>query len=164
MRTRLALAILTGTTLTALADSGPVIVIPGRPGVPIVINGVDASYAVVEGDWGLGKGVHVQPTVYGGRYIDPAPNVGHYYPSAGHQPGYGRLAIEPPANRRLPQPAESYHQSWSAQSAPQPVQPEVPFYPPPVIIAPQGGDAGMPQDIESPPQGFQHRMPRKFPH
>ena len=104
MRTRLALAILIGTTLTALADSGPVIVIPGRPGVPIIINGVDASYAVVEGDWGLGKGVHVQPTVYGGRYIDPAPNVGHYYPSAGHQPGYGRLEIEPPANRRLPRP------------------------------------------------------------
>ena len=58
--------------------------IPGRPGVPIIINGIDASYAVVEGDWGLGKGVQVQPTVYGGRYIDPVPNVGHYYPSAGH--------------------------------------------------------------------------------
>ena len=78
--------------------------IPGRPGVPIIINGVDASYAVVEGDWGLGKGVHVQPTVYGGRYVDPEPHVGHYYPSAGHMPGYGRLEIEPPANRKLPQP------------------------------------------------------------
>jgi hypothetical protein len=164
MRATLALAMLIGTALPAAAGEGFDIVIPGRPGIPIIINGVDASYAVVEGDWGLGKGVHVQPTVYGGRYIDPAPNVGHYYPSAGHQPGYGRLEIEPPANRRLPQPAESYHQSWSAQSAPQPVQPEVPFYPPPVIIAPQGGDAGMPQDIESPPQGFQHRMPQKFPH
>ena len=114
-----ALAILIGTTLTAFAGSnGPVIVIPGRAGVPIIINGVDASYAVVEGDWGLDKGQHVQPTVYGGRYIDPEPRVGHYYPSAGHMPGYGRLEIEPPANRRLPQPAESYHQSWSAQSAP----------------------------------------------
>ncbi len=99
---------------------------------------------MVEGDWGLSKNVHVTPTVYGGRYVDPAPHVGHYYPSAGHQPGYGRLEIEPPANRRLPQPAESYHQSWSAQSTPQPVQPEVPFYPPPIIVAPQGGDAGMP--------------------
>ena len=113
--------------------------IPGRPGVPIIINGIDASYAVVEGDWGLGKGEHVQPTVYGGRYADPVPHVGHYYPSAGHRPGYGRLEIEPPANRALPQPAESYHQSWSAQSTPQPVQPEVPFYPPPVIVAPQDG-------------------------
>ena len=95
--------------------------------MPIIINGIDASYAVVEGDWGLGKDVHVQPTIYGGRYVDPVPNVGHYYPSAGHLPGYGRLEIEPPANRKLPQPAESYHQSWSAQSTPQPVQPEVPL-------------------------------------
>src|SRR6202163_3750632 len=135
MRAGLVLAILTGMTAAALADGGPVIVIPGRAGVPIIINGVDASYAVVEGDWGLGKGVHVQPTVYGGRYIDPVPNVGHYYPSAGHQPGYGRLEIEPPANRKLPAPPEIFRQSWSAQSAPQPVQPEVPFYPPPVIVA-----------------------------
>jgi hypothetical protein len=139
MRGALALAILIGTTLTALADSGAVIVIPGRAGVPVIINGVDASYAVVEGDWGLGKGVHVQPMVYGGRYVDPEPHVGHYYPSAGQMPGYGRFEIEPPAGRVLPQPAESYHQSWSAQSAPPKAQPEVPFYPPPVIVAPRYG-------------------------
>ena len=78
--------------------------------MPIIINGVDASWAVVESDWGLAKNVHVQPTVYGGRLVDPGPNVGHYYPSAGHVPGYGRLEIQPPANRKLPQPAESYHQ------------------------------------------------------
>jgi hypothetical protein len=157
MRAGIALAILIGTTCAAWADSAA-IVIPGRPGVPIIINGVDVSYAVVEGDWGLGKGVHVQPTVYGGRYADPVPNVGHYYPSAGHQPGYGRLENEPPANRKLPHPAESYSQSWSAQSTPQPGQPEVPFYPPPVILAPQGGDAGMP------PQDFQYRTPGRLPH
>src|ERR1700732_3561355 len=139
MRAGFALAILIGTTATAFAAGGFEIVIPGRAGVPIIINGVDASYAVVEGDWGLGKNVQRQVIVYGGRYIDPVPNVGHYYPSAGHQPGYGRLEIEPPANRKLPQPAESYYQSWSAQSAPQPTQPEVPVYPPPVILAPRGG-------------------------
>jgi len=158
MRARLALAILIGSTAAALAsDTGPVIVIPGRPGVPIIINGIDASYAVVEGDWGLAKSVHVQPTVYGGRAINLTPNVGHYYPSAGHMPGYGRLEIEPPANRRLPQPAASWHQSWSAQSTPQAEPPAVPFYPPPVILAPQNGDDGMPQE-------FQHRKKRKFPH
>ena len=164
MRAGLALAILIGTTAAVLADSAPVLVIPGRPGVPIIINGVDASYAVVEGDWGLSKNVHVTPTVYGGRLVDPTPNVGHYYPSAGQRPGYGRLEIEPPANRKLPQPAESYHQSWSAQSTPQPPQPEVPFYPPPIILAPQGGDGGMMQDPATPPQDFQHRKPRKLPH
>ena len=157
MRARLALAILIGSTAAALAsDTGPVIVIPGRPGVPIIINGIDASYAVVEGDWGLAKSVHVQPTVYGGRAINLTPNVGHYYPSAGQLPGYGRLEIEPPANRKLPQPAESYHQSWSAQSTPQAEPPAVPFYPPPVIVAPQNGDAGIPQE-------FQRRKPGKFP-
>lgn len=137
MRAAVALAILIGTTATAFAGGGFDIVIPGRPGVPVVINGVDASYAVVEGAWGLGKGEQVQPTVYGGRYFDPTPRVGHYYPSAGHMPGYGRLEIQPPANRKLPQPAESYHQSWSAQSAPLPAQSDVPLYPPPVIVAPQ---------------------------
>ena len=139
MRFRMTLAILMAMTSTAFADGGFEIVIPGRPGVPIIISGVDASYAVVEGDWGLGKGTHVQPTVYGGRYYDPVPRVGHYYPSAGRMPGYGRLEVEPPANRRLPQPAESYHQSWSAQSAPLPAQSNVPVDPPAIIYAPQDG-------------------------
>lgn len=134
MRVGVALAFLMAMTSSAPAGGGFEIVIPGKPGVPVIINGVDASYAVVEGDWGLGKGVHVQPTVYGGRYVDPVPNVGHYYPSAGHMPGYGRLEIEPPANRKLPPEAESYHRSWSAQSTP---QLDVPANPPPVIVAPQ---------------------------
>jgi hypothetical protein len=134
------LAILIGTTLTASAGGGFDIVIPGRPGVPVIINGIDASYAVVEGVWGLGKGEQVQPTVYGGRYIDWEAHVGHYYPSAGHMPGYGRLEIQPPANRKLPQPAESYHESWSARSAPPAPQAQVPFYPPSVIVAPPYDD------------------------
>ena len=141
------LLIVIGTTLPAFAGDGFHIVIPGRPGVPIIINGIDASYAVVEGDWGLSRGTHVQPTVYGGRYIDPVPNVGHYYPSAGHMPGYGRVEIQPSANRKLPQPAESYHQSWSAQSNPPQPQADVPFYPPPVIVAPR---------VDGPPRDFRN--------
>jgi len=156
MRSGLALAFLIGTSCAALAESGPVVVIPGRAGVPVIINGIDASYTVVEGDWGLGKGVHVQPTVYGGRLVDPEPDVGHYYPTAGHPPGYGRLEIEPPANRKLPQPAESYYQSWSAHSTPQP--PEVPLYPPQVIIAPPYH-----APPAAPPQDFQPRKPKPVP-
>jgi hypothetical protein len=163
MRAGLALAILIGTTWTAFAGGGFDIVIPGRPGVPIIINGIDASYAVVEGEWGLGRGEQVQPTIYGGRYVDLGPRVGHYYPSAGRVPGYGRLEIEPPANRRLPRRAESYHQSWSAQSAPLPPQLELPYYPPPVIYAPQGGDFGVPHDFGS-PHDLHDRRPRKAPH
>ena len=99
MRIGVALALSIAMNSAAFAGGGFEIVIPGRPGVPVIINGVDASYSVVEGDWGLAKRIHVQPTVYGGRYVDPVPNVGHYYPSAGRMPGYGRLEIEPPANR-----------------------------------------------------------------
>ncbi len=162
-RAGLALAILTAMALPAWAGEGFDIVIPGRAGVPIIINGVDASYAVVEGDFGLGKGVHMQPTIYGGRPVEPEPNVGHYYPSLGHVPGYGRLEIEPPANRKLPQPAESFHESWSAQSAPPKAQPEVPFYPPPVIVAPQNGEMGLPQDPSNPPPPVRRRKPRPLP-
>ena len=163
MRAAFALAILIGTTATAFAGGGFEIVIPGRPGVPIIINGVDASYAVVEGDWGLGKGKHVQPTVYGGRYIDGPPNVGHYYPSAGHAPGYGRLEIQPSSNRKLPQPAESYYRSWSAQSAPLPAQSDVPVNPPPIVVAPQIGTDDPPQDFSGSPQHFRRRAPTRLP-
>ena len=157
MRAGVTLAILMAMTSTAFAGGGFEIVIPGRVGVPIIINGIDASYAMVEGDWGLGKGTHVQPTIYGGRYIDPAPHVGHYYPSAGHLPGYGRLEIEPPPGRRLPQPAESYYQSWSAQSAPLPAQSDVPVNPPAIIYAPQGDGL-----LGAPPDG-RPRRPQRIP-
>jgi hypothetical protein len=136
MRFVTALAILAGTASICFASEGFDIVVPIRPGVPIIINGVDASYTVVEGTFGLGKGIHMQPTVYGGRIVDPEPNVGHYFPSLGSQPGYGRKEIEPPANRKLPKPAESYHDSWGAQSLMQPAQPDVPMNPPAVILAP----------------------------
>jgi hypothetical protein len=161
MHLRAALAILIGMTSTALAGEGFDLVIPGRPGVPIIVNGIDVSYAVVEGDFGLGKGINFQPTIYGGRYVDYAPNVGHYYPSSGHLPGYGRLEIEPPPNRRLPHPAESYYQSWSAQSAPPPPQSDVPLNPPPIIYAPQGN--GLPQDFYGPPHDFRPRKLKKLP-
>jgi hypothetical protein len=141
MRIGQVLVILVATTASAAAQGvGAQLVIPGRIGVPIIINGRDASYAVVEGDWGFARGIHVQPTVYGGRYIDPVPRVGHYFPSSGQLPGYGRLEVDPPENRTLPKPAESFYQSWSAQSAPP--APAVPFDPPTVIVAPPIGDEG----------------------
>lgn len=137
MRAVVTLAALIGTAGAAWAQStGPVIAIPGRPGVPIIINGVDASYSVVEGDWGLGKGIHVQPTVYNGHLVEPAPPVGHYYPSAGHLPGYGRLEIE---SAGKPKPAPPFHQSWSAGSRQaDPLVPLRPVPPNPLpITAPQ---------------------------
>ena len=133
MRVAAAILGLFATVASALADTGPVYVVPGRPGVPIIINGRDVSYGYLEGDWGLAKNTHVQPTVFGGGMIYVKPEVGHYYPSLGRTPGYGRLEIQPAANRPLPQPAESYHQSWGAESAP----PAIPQTPPPIIVAPE---------------------------
>jgi hypothetical protein len=136
MRVATTLAMLIGTASAAVASEGFDIVVPVRPGVPIIINGMDVSYGVMEGTFGLGHGYHMEPTIYGGRYVSPEPEVGHYYPSLGVKPGYGRLEIEPPANRKLPKPAESYHESWSAHSMMQPPQPPVPMDPPAVIVAP----------------------------
>ncbi|MBR0718941.1 hypothetical protein [Bradyrhizobium liaoningense] len=153
MRALALVAFLIGLPASALAGDGFEIVVPGRPGVPIIINGIDASYAVIEGEWGLAKNQQVQPTIYGGRYIPDRqpPDVGHYYPTMGLRPGYGRLEIEPPANRKLPRPAQSYYQSWGVHSAPLPPQMDVPVNPPPVILAPQ---------IDGEPR---HR-PRPVPH
>ena len=167
MRAALALAVVVGTAGVAWAESnGPVIVIPGRPGVPVIINGVDASYSVVEGDWGLDKGVHYQPTVYNGHPVEPAPPVGHYYPSSGHLPGYGRLEIE---SADKPKPAQSFHQSWSAgsrQADPPPQLNQIPQNPPPVIEAPRfnqnsiqqnfGNPQGQPIDPRGNQRGPQH--------
>ena len=135
MRALVTLAVLIGTAASACAESnGPVIAIPGRAGVPVIINGVDASYSVVEGDWGLDKGVHVQPTVYGGHPVEPMPPVGHYYPSAGHLPGYGRLEIE---SADKPKPAPSFPSILVSRiQASQPPE-RCQQYPPPVIMAPQ---------------------------
>ena len=76
MRLQLVLGLTMAMTQAALASDGFDLVIPGRPGVPILLYGVDISYAVVEGSFGLGKGVQNQPTVFGGRYVDLEPNCG----------------------------------------------------------------------------------------
>lgn len=136
MRIAIAIMISVGMTAAALADTGPVIVFPSRGGVPIIINGQDASFAVVEGDWGLGKGIHVQPTIYRGWPTEIAPPAGHYFPRTGTQPGYGRHEMNVP-RRKLPQ-AQSYNRSWGATSpgAGELKLEMTPAEPPPVIYAP----------------------------
>jgi len=96
-----------------------VIVIPSRPGVPVVSNGRDASYAVVEGDWGLSRPGAVPVTVFGGSPI--LPNAVYtrrhsYLPKYGRVPERGRIEIEPAADRALPEPAEGFSRSWSTSS------------------------------------------------
>jgi hypothetical protein len=147
-------------------DSGPNFVVPGRPNVPIVINGINASYGVAESDFGLYRPgavpVTIYPSPYAARlipnkpvhYRPPAP----YYPSLGGKPFRGRLEIEPPADRPLPQPAQSFQRSWSAES---PDVPPTQYAPtPPMFISPdvnvnqpwdgQGGNGPRPQPIRPP--------------
>lgn len=135
MRMAFGFALLAGMTVAALADTGPVVVIPSRAGVPIVIDGVDASFAVVEGDWGLGRGIHVQPTIFGGWPAGMPRPAGHYFPRTGRRPGYGRYEINTPP-RVLPG-AERYYRSWSTESPRGYEPPPVPADPPQIIYSPE---------------------------
>jgi hypothetical protein len=119
----------------ARADHQPSYVVPGRPDVPVIINFFDASWGVVEGEWGLYRPGAVAPTVIPAPYVMPRTVAKPYYPSLGGIPYKGRLEIEPPADRQLPPPAPSYHRSWTSESQNLPATEYAPT--PPVII---GGD------------------------
>ena len=45
-------AMLAAAAPACASDTGAVFVVPSRPGVPIPINGRDASWSIVEGDIG----------------------------------------------------------------------------------------------------------------
>jgi len=98
----------------ARADHAPTLVIPGKRGIPVMIGNYEASWAVVEGDWGLSRPGHMAPTVLGGRFMGRTlDRVQRYYPATGQRPQRGRLEVEPPADRVLPPPAESFSRAWS---------------------------------------------------
>jgi hypothetical protein len=125
VRTILVLAV---TASPAFAQRGPEIVIPGKPGVPVYINGIDASWGVVEGEFGLDRPGLVTPTViYRPAVVSYPEYIPGYHPTTGKRPGYGRLEIVPPANRPLPPPAPTYYRSWSSGSAPGPVTDYAPY-------------------------------------
>jgi hypothetical protein len=116
----LMLGMIGGLGLRVQAGEAPAIVIPGRPGVPVIINGGDASYCVVEGDVGLARpGLRVTVVACPPHYPIPSYE-GSYFPAFGRRPGYGRLEVEPPPDREQPKPAESYYRQWDSQSAPVP--------------------------------------------
>ena len=143
----------------ALAQRAPVIVIPGRPDIPVQLtgvlpvymNGADASWSVIEGEFGLDRPGAMTPTVVYRLPPLPVPVYAPasygpgYYPRNNQRPGYGRLEIEPPANRQLPPPAPSFRQGWSSQSDPSgprhPYPPYMapPYMTPPIIVAAPGG-------------------------
>jgi len=133
------------TASPALAQREPEIVIPGKPGVPVYINGIDASYGIVEGEFGLDRPGLMAPTViYRPLLISsPVGDVPGYYPKNGKRPGYGRLEVIPPPNRPLPRPAPTYYRSWSSSSgSSEPVTIMPPNYPMPNIDVYTGWGGG----------------------
>jgi hypothetical protein len=133
------------TASSALAQRAPVIVIPGRPDVPVYIHGIDASWGIVEGEFGLDRPNMATETViwrpYPPTIAFPTPG---YYPADGRRPRLGRLEINPPRNRALPPPAPTYYRSWSSGSAPLPATDYAPGYTPnaPIVVAPVVGRDG----------------------
>src|SRR5258706_16410540 len=57
------------------AAEGTWVVIPGRPDVPVFVNpyGFDASYTVVERDFGLDRPGQVDPQIIAGPLVVPLP-------------------------------------------------------------------------------------------
>ena len=141
MRAVFAVLLLAVVASPAFAQDGAAeIVIPGKPGVPVYINGIDASWGVVESDFGLSRPGWMTPTVvYRPLAVSYPLNVPGYHPTTGQRPGYGRLEIVPPANRPLPPPAPTYYRSWSSGSASGPVTDYPPYAAPQVEISPTFG-------------------------
>ena len=140
----------------AAAADGFEIVVPGRPGVPIIWFGQDISGAVIEGDRGLDRPGNPITIIPGGpRALWWAPPDGGYFPTTGHRPSYGRDEHEPAPNHPLPPRAESYFRSWGAQSMPEPatLPPDAPQ--PPIVVVPQ---------VNTPPVPPYRRAPNPGPH
>src|SRR5262249_6345703 len=101
MRVVGAALLLAATASPAFAQRAPEIVIPGRADVPVIINGIDASWGVVEGEFGLDRPGMVAPVVTYAPLQIAVPgteNIPGYFPREGRQPGYGRLEVVPPSN------------------------------------------------------------------
>ena len=126
----------------ARAQNDPVIVVPGRPGIPVMLNGVDVSGAVIEGEGGLNRPDQTARTVIM-PYWAPgnAPPTGGYFPSTGQQPRVGRLEVVPPANRPMPSPAAPFYREWHSDSPLTPATSPTPEAPPTVIVTPQAAGA-----------------------
>jgi hypothetical protein len=157
MRLVQAALLLAVSAVPASAQRAPQIVIPGRPDVPVYINGVDASWGVVEGEFGLDRPGAATPTVVYRPLLVAVPVLTPagpgYYPQGGKRPGYGRLEIMPPANRVLPPPPPAFHRSWTSESDPGPVTEYPPFSPPVIEVAPTFGRGRMSHHPHGPGAG-----------
>lgn len=118
----LVVVLLGSVVRVAPAAEGTWFVVPGKRGVPVIVNplGFDASYQVVERDFGLDRPDQVNPTIVGPHILPPPYYPTHYFPHGGRVLGYGRLEILPPGSSRRTQTPQSFERSWTAESDPLP--------------------------------------------
>ncbi len=120
---------------TTHAQTGPVIVIPGKQGVPVMMNGAIVDGAVIWGDWGLARPGHGEVVVEGLVTLAEPWDSRGYFPATGRAPRFGRHEIEP---KRVRSRSTSFHREWSIESNfNAPVTEYPPFDPPAVIEAPR---------------------------
>jgi hypothetical protein len=122
----------------ARADHQPVIAVPGNPYMPVIINGTDASFAVVSGDWGLYAPGRVTPEIYYAPVVIPVPGDRGYFPATGQRPRYGRQEIITP--RRVLPPAPSFYREWSTGSGAGRVTEYPPYDMPEVSVEQRSGE------------------------
>lgn len=164
MRLVHAAVVLAVSASPAPAQRAPVIVIPGKPGVPVLMNGVDVSWSVIEGEFGLDRPnavtetVIYRPVAIPVLYYAPGYSDSGYFPRTGRRPGYGRLEVVPPPNRPLPPPAPTYFRKWSSESAPGPTTEYAPFNVPPTFVS-MGGGRRWHRDHQHIQQGPGGRLP-----
>jgi hypothetical protein len=154
MRAVSAVLLLAVVASPAFAQDGTAeIVIPGKPGVPVYINGVDASWGIVESDFGLSRPGWMTPTViYRPLVVSYPSNFPGYHPTTGQRPGYGRLEIVPPADRPQPPTAPTYYRSWSSGSGSGPVTDYAPYNGPAAV--------GIEQNNNNYSGGHHHHSPK----
>ena len=143
IRTLLVAALLSaGGSVASASETGPVIVIPGRVGVPVILNGQDVSYAVVEGDWGLNRPSQTDPVVIYRYFPPPQPYQNppaHYFPGGGPPPKLGRVEVNDarPPSASNPQPTQM--REWGAASNPTPATSPTPLDTPGMVVVPEVG-------------------------
>ena len=98
----------------AHADSAPVIAIPGHLGVPVIINGIDATGAEVFGDWGLSRPGQGSLIIEGGTPMPLQRPPLRYFPTSSSvsDPDARQPKATPSPSRAPPPPAPGHQRTF----------------------------------------------------